>query len=72
MVVYDDMSSEPVRVFDSGVSLPDPATFGEYKLSYRTGDIVSPAISHPTLMLVCVTAPVAGAVPIRGHRRGYE
>ena len=42
MVVYDDTSSEPVRVFDSGAVLPNPETFGEYKLSYRTGDIVSP------------------------------
>ncbi len=45
MVVYDDTSSEPVRVFDSGVNLPDPATFGEYRLSYRTGDIVSPRVA---------------------------
>jgi predicted dehydrogenase len=45
MVVYDDTSNEPVRVFDSGVSLPDPSSFGEYRLSYRTGDIVSPRIS---------------------------
>jgi predicted dehydrogenase len=45
MVVYDDTSNEPVRIFDSGVSLPDPETFGEYKLTYRTGDIVSPAIA---------------------------
>ena len=44
MVVYDDTSSEPVRLFDSGVSLPDPTTFGEYRLSYRTGDIVSPRV----------------------------
>jgi predicted dehydrogenase len=44
MVVYDDTSNEPVRVFDSGVTLPDPTTFGEYKLTYRTGDIVSPRI----------------------------
>ena len=44
MVVYDDTSVEPVRVFDSGVVLPDPETFGEYKLTYRTGDIVSPRI----------------------------
>jgi predicted dehydrogenase len=44
MVVYDDTSSEPVRIFDSGVTLPDPATFGEYKLTYRTGDIVTPRI----------------------------
>jgi protoporphyrinogen oxidase/predicted dehydrogenase len=44
MVVYDDTSSESVRIFDSGASIPDPATFGEYRLSYRTGDIVSPRI----------------------------
>lgn len=44
MVVYDDMSAEPVRVFDSGVTLRDPETFGEYKLTYRTGDIVSPRV----------------------------
>jgi predicted dehydrogenase len=44
MVVYDDTSNEPVRVFDSGVLLKDPESFGEYRLSYRTGDIVSPRI----------------------------
>jgi predicted dehydrogenase len=44
MVVYDDASSEPVRIFDSGVYLPDPETFGEYQLTYRTGDIVSPRV----------------------------
>jgi predicted dehydrogenase len=44
MVVYDDTSSEPVRVFDSGVQLANPSTFGEYHLSYRTGDIVSPQV----------------------------
>ena len=44
MVVYDDTSNEPVRVFDSGVNLPNPETFGEYRLTYRTGDIVSPPV----------------------------
>ena len=44
MVVYDDTSAEPVRIYDSGVALPDPSTFGEYRLTYRTGDIVSPRI----------------------------
>jgi predicted dehydrogenase len=44
MVVYDDTSVESVRVFDAGVMLRDPETFGEYNLSYRTGDIVSPRI----------------------------
>ena len=44
MVVYDDTSNEPVRVFDSGVHLREPQTFGEFRLTYRTGDIVSPRI----------------------------
>jgi protoporphyrinogen oxidase/predicted dehydrogenase len=44
MVIYDDTSNESVRIFDSGASIPDPETFGEYRLSYRTGDIVSPRL----------------------------
>jgi predicted dehydrogenase len=44
MVVYDDTSNEPVRIFDSGAELPDPETFGEFRLSYRTGNIVSPRV----------------------------
>jgi predicted dehydrogenase len=44
MIVYDDTSAEPVRVFDSGAVLPNPESFGEYKLTYRTGDIVSPRV----------------------------
>jgi predicted dehydrogenase len=52
MVVYDDTSNEPVRVFDSGVNLPNPETFGEYRLSYRTGDIVSPRIDAAEPLLL--------------------
>ncbi len=44
MVVYDDTLNESVRIFDSGATIPDPETFGEYRLSYRTGDIVSPRV----------------------------
>jgi predicted dehydrogenase len=44
MVIYDDTSTEPVRVFDSGASLPNPASFGEFRLTYRTGDILSPHV----------------------------
>ncbi|HEX5192326.1 MAG TPA: Gfo/Idh/MocA family oxidoreductase [Solirubrobacteraceae bacterium] len=44
MVTYDDGAVEPIRVFDSGVVYRDPETFGEYHLSYRSGDIVSPRI----------------------------
>ena len=50
MVVYDDGAVEPVRVFDHGVVYRDPETFGQYHLSYRTGDIVSPKLeSHEPL-----------------------
>jgi predicted dehydrogenase len=44
MVVYDDTSAEQLRVFDHGVIYEDPETFGEYQLSYRTGDVVSPKL----------------------------
>ena len=44
MIVYDDTSNEPVRIFDSGVMIRDPESFGEFKLSYRTGDIISPRV----------------------------
>jgi predicted dehydrogenase len=44
MVVYDDSSNEAVRIFDSGAFLKDPESFGEYKLTYRTGDILSPRL----------------------------
>jgi predicted dehydrogenase len=45
MLVYDDTENiEQVKIFDKGVDYRDPDTFGEYQLSYRTGDIVSPKI----------------------------
>ncbi len=44
MIVYDDTSPEPVRIFDSGVMFKQPESFGEYQLSYRTGDILSPRV----------------------------
>ena len=46
MLLYDDTESvEKVKVFDHGVDYRDPQTFGEFQLSYRTGDIVSPKVS---------------------------
>ncbi len=44
MAVYDDGAPEPVRLFDRGVVYRDPETFGEYHLSYRSGDVISPKI----------------------------
>ncbi len=43
MLVYDDTQNlEAVKIYDKGVNYRDPDTFGEYHLSYRAGDIVSP------------------------------
>jgi predicted dehydrogenase/protoporphyrinogen oxidase len=44
MVVYDDTSTEPVKIFDSQASVATPETFGEYRLTYRAGDILTPKI----------------------------
>lgn len=45
MIVYEDTNvEEPVKVYDKGVNLPDPEDFGQYKTSYRAGDVVSPRV----------------------------
>jgi len=70
MVVYDDTSTEPVKVFDHGVVYPDPETFGQYQLSYRTGDVVSPALdtAEPiSLQLGDFIAAIAAGVTPPGH-----
>ncbi len=47
MVQYDDTSAdEAVRVYDRGLEFAEPpANFGEYRLTYRTGDMVAPQIA---------------------------
>ena len=44
MVVYDDVSSEQVKVFDKGFDYHKPEGFGEWQLATRTGDIVIPRL----------------------------
>jgi predicted dehydrogenase len=47
MLMYDDTESvEKVKIFDQGVDYKDPETFGEFQLSYRTGDIYTPRIEN--------------------------
>jgi predicted dehydrogenase len=45
MLVYDDTSNEPIRIHDCGVEVVDPLNFGEHRMAYRTGDIISPRVS---------------------------
>jgi predicted dehydrogenase len=45
MAVFDDTEAiEKVKIFDHGVNFKYPETFGEFQLSYRTGDILSPKL----------------------------
>jgi predicted dehydrogenase len=46
MVQYDDTASDgPVRVYDRGLDIGQPANFGEHQLIYRTGDVVIPRVA---------------------------
>lgn len=45
MVVYEDTSSEQVRVYDRRVEMLEPASFGEFQLAYRAGDILTPQLA---------------------------
>jgi predicted dehydrogenase len=45
MIQYDDTASdEPIRIYDRGMDFESPANFGEYQLTYRTGDVVIPKV----------------------------
>jgi predicted dehydrogenase len=45
MVLYEDGSPEAMKIYDHGVVYEDPESFGQYQLSYRTGDIVTPKLA---------------------------
>lgn len=57
MVQYDDTASdEPIRVYDRGMDMDleggAPQSFGEYQLTYRSGEVVIPRIdAHEPLAL---------------------
>lgn len=45
MIAYDDnRSDEPVRIYDRGMEFATPESFGEYQLTYRSGDVVIPRV----------------------------
>jgi predicted dehydrogenase len=76
MVLYDDMDVEKVKLYDRGVLQDAPNSFGEYQLTYRSGDIISPNLdaTEPLLnqtnhFLDCVET---GARPATDGRLGLE
>ncbi len=45
MLVYEDTNyEEPLKIYDKGLDLPDPQDFGEFKATYRSGDVLSPRV----------------------------
>jgi predicted dehydrogenase len=47
MLVYDDTEHmEKIRLFDKGVVFKEPEDFGEFQLSYRTGNVLSPFVEN--------------------------
>jgi len=53
MVSWDDTEpSEKVKIYDRGVSLRAPETFGEFQLTYRMGDVHSPYLGNAEPLLL--------------------
>jgi len=52
MVVYDDTEpSEKVKIYDRGVIVHQPESFGEFQLTYRLGDMVAPNLANTEPLL---------------------
>lgn len=78
MAVYDDVeTTDKIRVYNRGIDVPDhTSTFGEFQLSYRYGDIVSPYLhlSEP-LAIECAhfaEAILSGSIPRSDARDGLR
>ena len=76
MVVYDDLEPvEKVKVYDRGIDR-QPASFGEYQLTYRSGDILSPRLdTTEPLYLECahfLECIQTGREPDTSPRSGVE
>jgi predicted dehydrogenase len=78
MIQYEDTApEEAVRVYDRGFDVSDtPANFGEYQLTYRSGDMVAPRIEATEPLAIeladFASAIVEGTVPRSDHSLGLE
>ncbi len=55
MVVYNDTEpEEKIKIYDKKVEKLEPDNFGEYQLSYRIGDVISPRLdtSEPLFTMI--------------------
>ncbi|HEY1358485.1 MAG TPA: Gfo/Idh/MocA family oxidoreductase [Thermoleophilaceae bacterium] len=78
MVQYDDSAAdESVRVYDRGLEFAEPpSNFGEYRLTYRSGDMVAPRVdAAEPLALELLDFAVAirhGSRPLSSAEFGLE
>jgi predicted dehydrogenase len=78
MVQYDDTSADDaVRIYDRGLDFSEPpANFGEYRLTYRSGDMVAPRIQalEPLSQELqdFASAIHTGSTPVSNSRLGLE
>jgi predicted dehydrogenase len=77
MVVYDDAALDgAIRIYDRGFDFTEPSSFGEYQLTYRSGDMVAPRLeaSEPLGLELedFATAIQTGGTPRSNARLGAE
>jgi predicted dehydrogenase len=78
MIQYEDTAADDsVRIYDRGLDFSEPpANFGEYRLTYRSGDMVAPRIQalEPLGQELqdFATAIQGGATPVSSSRLGLE
>jgi predicted dehydrogenase len=78
MIQYEDTSAdEAVRIYDRGLEFAEPpANFGEYRLTYRTGDMVAPQIAAAEPLALelkdFASAIREGTTPVSSPRLGLE
>ena len=78
MVQYEDTAADdPVRIYDRGMEFSKPpANFGEYRLTYRTGDVIAPRIepAEPLGLELkdFASAILEGTEPVSSARLGLE
>ena len=78
MVAYEDTAADDsVRVYDRGLDFAEaPANFGEYRLTYRSGDMVAPRIEalEPLAQELkdFASAVRTGSTPVSNSELGLE
>jgi predicted dehydrogenase len=77
MISYDDtLSDEPVRLYDRGMEFSTPESYGEYQLTYRSGDVIIPRVepAEPLALELqdFARAMLTGCTPVSHAQLGVD